>query len=162
MPYPYMNLQVCLGVILYGKAMSQKLSQANSFCTNPSLVAACNAALPWATLVPPAAGACPAAAATGCDLAQAWGAASVQANATSFPPGPLPVPLDVNTSVWPTRGAGGGGGILCCGGGRGGARRGQDGQQGRAGWGGGSCVRPWPGYGGRGSGQTLLGYGSAH
>ena len=84
----------------------RQLSDANTFCTTAAAVLPCNFALPWSSNVtsPSATAACPSALPVPCQLSQAWGASSVTLNrSSSFPPGPLPVPLDVNTSVNPAK-----------------------------------------------------------
>jgi hypothetical protein len=96
--------QVCLAVILYGKSMAQKLADSGSFCTAPGPVAACNAALPWASDVPDAA-ACPPDWPAPCRLSQAWGAASLGVAGAGWGAAGagLGVPLGVNASVHPAR-----------------------------------------------------------
>jgi hypothetical protein len=81
-----------------------QLSDSNTFCTSTSSVLPCNLALPWSSNVtfPAAATACPFS--SPCLLSEVWGATSLTSNKSSaFPPGPIPVPLDVNTSVSPVK-----------------------------------------------------------
>lgn len=97
----------CIGTNHPDKSTRElQLSDANTFCTTASAVLPCNLALPWSSNVtsPSATAACPSASPAQCRLSQAWGASSLTSNHSSrFPPGSLPVPLDVNTSVFPAK-----------------------------------------------------------